>query len=419
MVHVRHRASSLTVALARQVEEQWAILAKMLSKSPDVRVGRCDVDLNDVDMRYFSEGTTPVIKLFVKGAKERPLRYKAESVPQVARYTVDSLLEFLVAQSSSRTPGRTILQAQFEAYAAKHRLGHSLRVLVDHLLRTIDEQAQAVGAPSSPRSGFVDAHRNWERCLAAILTDPSVHHVPLGHEHAGVLVDADAPSWADLAVLLRQNREAMPVALPDSQHLSADGLLEPRAGLPFTDHVLRRIEQLLVAARLPDEPLATLTHGLVHATSVSLPSRIFNLPPKYQQTFARMRNARPSGQLPQSDAARSWMTMVSAVTAVASAPASSVSKMLAKANGALQRLLQMGMPIDMAPHGKTLVHLVAAHGAALLPLLNQLFWSGANMQEPSSDEVSDCALQPGLHICATAPPGAHHCQAPPCPSRAV
>ena len=53
MVHVRHRASSLTVALARQVEEQWAILAKMLSKSPDVRVGRCDVDLNDVDMRYF------------------------------------------------------------------------------------------------------------------------------------------------------------------------------------------------------------------------------------------------------------------------------------------------------------------------------------------------------------------------------
>jgi hypothetical protein len=52
------------------------MLAKLLANNKQIRVGLLDTDLNQSDPRFFNEGSIPLMKLFVKGDKNRPRRYE-------------------------------------------------------------------------------------------------------------------------------------------------------------------------------------------------------------------------------------------------------------------------------------------------------------------------------------------------------
>ena len=115
------------------MKPDWYDLAKLLKDSPDVMIGLIDSDLNDVPRKYFFEGSIPNLKLFLRERKESPVPFKDER-------NLNAFLQFLAQNCSSSTPGKTIMAAQFQAYAGKHRLRKKLYPLLHRLIERIIEQ---------------------------------------------------------------------------------------------------------------------------------------------------------------------------------------------------------------------------------------------------------------------------------------
>ena len=86
---------------------------------------------------------------------------------------------------------------------------------------------------------------------------------------------------------------------------------------------------------------------------------------------------------------RAWPGVVNALSKPAElAEGARREAALLRAADVLGELALQGMSLDAAPHGYTVAHLLAGYGAGHVKLLNQLYWSNANMAPPSPNDAS-------------------------------
>ena len=83
---------------------------------------------------------------------------------------------------------------------------------------------------------------------------------------------------------------------------------------------------------------------------------------------------------------RLWRTIVDAIQAPAQAAAWQRKQAAKRMMDAIKEHVEKGFPVNAQPYGPSMAELIAGMGGDHLPLLTRLFWSGANLSAPNTQD---------------------------------
>ena len=227
----------------------------------------------------------------------------------------------------------------------------------------------------------------------ALLSDPGAYGLDEASSSEGDNGGGDGGdgSLDEMSLLLSQLQRDYPF---EPLLLPVRGAYEPLIGQPLVAHVLETVEALLMG-KFPDDPLRHVCEALMAGVlPVSVHSaKVFNAPERWRNRFLvgqvpQWRPDRHGRMMNMNDQLRSWPVLMDALTEAATVDEARRPHAFRKAAELVRSYIQQGFPIDATPEGLAIVHVVAGHGAVLMPLLNQLFWSGANLGVRNSADGS-------------------------------
>ena len=387
-------------------------LAKLLAECDDVRVGLFDTELNQADRKYYWEGSIPCFKFFVRGKKQRPMCYEGER-------KVNAFMRYIAKEGSKPTNEKgaeDLLEAQWLAYARKHGLFRRLHLLLSRFkrARTNEEEAELTAAPSADddakwkawsecnlKGALERAHSgNWERWVATLFADPE----PFSDTGS----DGELASLTDGAM-----RQLAPVAAAQDQ-LGRDWdsevvKLQEEDSTRLLERIFTHCRYALVGS-WPDNPLETLSLYFMRQVGVRIgqpqiqessprPQNLdlrVSVPPRWRtllkdEKIMIWERAVHAEEIARGSAEekRVWPAVTDAMVKPLRFPhGPQRNDQLVLTAEVLAQLIRRGLSLDTQPQGLTMCHLCASYGDDYLPLLNQLYWSGANIAAASTSARS-------------------------------
>lgn len=166
-----------------------------------------------------------------------------------------------------------------------------------------------------------------------------------------------------------------------------------RGRYPQLAQLLVLIEHILTG-KFPERPYEYLASALVYTTAVGASTMGHNMPCACRRKFdtgemdvwKRLKHAEGMSQL---EVKRAWPGVVDAVLRPALANSKGErDKEMKHMMSTLKEIIERGMPIDAAPFGPSLAHVVAGMGPTHIRLLSKLFFSDINMQKLNTSDFS-------------------------------
>ncbi|KAL1524752.1 hypothetical protein AB1Y20_019635 [Prymnesium parvum] len=408
----------------RAMKPEWYKLAKLLQGNPDVKIASCDTDANECDSRYYWEGSIPTIKLFIRGEKNgTPLCYRGER-------NVHDFMQYLARHCKTSTKGTDLLKLQYGVYAEKQQLPRRLEKVLGYFVSLLHDRLDDA-------STKLDVLINWERVLASLFADPEAfgiigvndndfdltkgvqvkgdlddsHHVAAGQE--GTALNGGGEIAVDRMEHLQQlllRRCMNGPSLGDSlghDNMAPIGVKDEgvRVGSVLGAETIALVKRILavieshLCIQFPDTPFSALASCFLYSCPIRLhgfngaPEKLANVPSYWKQVdlqkIVLWTRAPHADVMSQQEVRRAWPELLSVLSKPAELPdGPRRSSAIARAADHIRELALQGMPLEAAPFGFALAHIFAGYGASHARLLNQLFWSNANMSRPSYDHQS-------------------------------